>query len=96
VEDSFELLEDRIRRAAERLKGLESETKTLRGELARAQKRAADAEKRFEEAAGTEGPRTDASRRTDDLSREVKALQHEREEIRVRLARLVELLDGLE
>ena len=31
VEDNFKLLEDRIRRAAERLKELQSETRSLRG-----------------------------------------------------------------
>ena len=48
MEDSFKLLEDRIRRAAARLNELQSETESLRGELATAQARAEDAEKRLQ------------------------------------------------
>jgi chromosome segregation ATPase len=103
VEDSFKLLEDRIRRAAERLKELQSETQSLRGELAKAQKRATEAEERATEAAkqlegsaAADGSRGETSMKADSLARQVKALQREREEIRSRLGRLVELLDGLE
>jgi predicted nucleic acid-binding Zn-ribbon protein len=96
VEDSFKLLEDRVRRAAERLKELQSETESLRGELASAQSRAAEAEKRLEDAAGSEGSRARDSKKAESLAREVKALKKEREEIRSRIGRLVELLETLE
>jgi len=96
VEDSFKLLEDRIRRAATRLKELKSETESLRGELATAQSRAEDAEKRLEEVAGSESARAKDSKKTEGLAREVKTLRKEREEIRSRLGRLVELLETLE
>jgi len=96
MEDSFELLEDRIRRAATRLKELQSETESLRAELAAAQSRAEDAEKRLEEVAGAEGSRARDSKKAEGLAREVKSLKKEREEVRSRLGRLVELLETLD
>ena len=44
MEDSFKLLEDRIHRAAERLKTLSAEGQSLRAELAQAKARAEKAE----------------------------------------------------
>ena len=96
MEDSFKLLEDRILRAAARLKELQSETESLRGELATAQSRAEDAEKRLEEVADAESSLARDSKKAEGLTREVKTLKKEREEIRSRLGRLVELLETLE
>ena len=96
MEDSFKLLEDRIRRAAARLKELQSESESLRGELATAQSRAEGAEKRLEEVAEAESSRAQDSKKAEGLAREVKTLKKEREEIRSRLGRLVELLETLD
>ena len=96
VEDSFKLLEDRVRRAAERLKELQAETRSLRGELAAAKARGEEAERRLAAAADEDGSHAEDAKRADGLAREVKTLRREREEIRQRIARLVELLDGLE
>ena len=96
MEDSFKLLEEKIHRAVERLKELQAETKSLRGELARARKRADEAEKQLEAASANQGAEPDAAKKADSLSREIKALRREREEIRSRLGRLVELLESLE
>jgi len=96
MEDSFKLLEDRVRRAAERLKELQAETRSLRGELAAATARGEEAERRLAAAAEQEGGHAEDTKRADGLAREVRALRREREEVRQRIARLVELLDGLE
>ncbi len=95
VEDSFKLLEDRVGRAARRLKELGSETASLRGALAEAQSRAQEAEKQLKSASKSAGDKVDTSK-VGSLSRQVKTLRGEREEIRSRLGRLVELLEGLE
>lgn len=96
MEDSFQLLEDRIGRAAKRLKELQAETGSLRGALAEAQSRAEEAEKRLEETVAAGGDGDDASAEMEKLTREVQGLRAERKEIRKRLGRLVELLEGLE
>jgi predicted nucleic acid-binding Zn-ribbon protein len=90
MEEGFKLLEDRVQRAAARLKELQAESRTLRGELAEARARAEKAERRLAEAVKKDGEGAEA------LAREVKTLRGERQEIRDRVARLVELLAGLE
>ena len=96
MEDSFKLLEDRIRRAAERLKELQSENESLRKDLGASESRAEKAEKKLEEAAEAETSRESDSKKAESLAREVKGFRKEREEIRARLGRLVELLETLE
>jgi chromosome segregation ATPase len=96
VEDSFKLLEERIRRAAERLKELQSENESLRKDLGESDARAEKAEKKLEEVAEAETSRESASKKAETLARELKGLRKEREEIRTRLGRLLELLENLE
>ncbi|HSD28178.1 MAG TPA: hypothetical protein VLL75_12815 [Vicinamibacteria bacterium] len=95
VEDSFKLLEDRVHRAAERLKELSAEGQSLRGELAQARARAEKAERALAEAQGRQGRQAEEAKRTESLAAEVKTLRHEREEIRVRVEKLVSLLETL-
>jgi len=96
VEDSFNLLEERIRRAAERLKELQSENESLRKDLGKADARAEKAEKKLEEVAKAESSLESASKKAESQGRELKALRKERDEIRTRLGRLLELLETLE
>jgi predicted RNase H-like nuclease (RuvC/YqgF family) len=96
VEESFQLLEDRIQRAAERLKELQSENESLKAGLEEAQGRADGAEKELERLAGEQGESAAASKKAESLAREVKALKKEREEVRARIERLVELLETLD
>ena len=65
MEDSFKLLEDRIHRAAERLKTLSAEGQSLRAELAQAKSRAEKAEQALAAATAREGraPRRPRRRR---------------------------------
>jgi predicted nucleic acid-binding Zn-ribbon protein len=92
VEDSFKLLEGRIRRAAERLKELQSEADGLRVDVKEARARARAAEEQLA-AAGTSDGRSEEA---EALAGELKTLRREQEEIRDRIERLVELLDNVE
>jgi len=108
VDDSFKLLEEKIRSAAERMRQLGAENDSLKADLARARagvqeagRRADDsdrrrdaAEKQLREGRSRTG-REDAPQ-VEALARELKGLRSEREEIRARIARLVETLDALE
>jgi predicted RNase H-like nuclease (RuvC/YqgF family) len=96
VENSFKLLEDRIQRAAGRLKELQSENESLKADLGEAQGRADSAERELEKLAGEQGQGGAASKKTESLSREVKALKKERQEVRARIQRLVDLLETLD
>jgi len=95
VEDSFKLLEDRIHRAAERLKTLSAEGQALRAELAQAKSRAEKAEKALAAAAAREGTGAEEARKAEALARELTTLKREREEIRDRVEKLVGLLESL-
>ena len=95
VEDSFKLLEDRIHKAAQRLKDLSAEAQSLRADLAQAKARAEKAEKALAEALVRQGTETDEAKKAEALAREVKTLRREREEIRERVAKLVGLLERL-
>jgi predicted RNase H-like nuclease (RuvC/YqgF family) len=95
VDDSFKLLEDRVQRAAQRLKELSAESQSLRGELAQARGRAEKAERALAEAEGRQVRDADETRRAEALDAEVNGLRREREEIRQRIEKLVGLLEML-
>jgi len=94
--DAFDVLEQKVRKAAETVKrlrgeneGLDKERGKLRSHVQELEKRVAALEKESEKkGAGAEELQA--------LSDEVKGLRGERTEIRKRIARLVEVLDGLE
>jgi len=96
VEDGFEQLEQKVKKAAEVVRRLQGENKELRAELVRAQGRIGEVERRLESADKRQATSDDDGPKLEALSREVRALRQEREEIRTRIARLVDVLDALE
>ena len=108
MDDSFKLLEEKIRKAGDRMRQLAAETQSLKTELAKAQgglqegvkkleaaeKAREAAEKRLRE--GSRGPEREDVEQLESFSREVKQLRREREEIRIRLGKMVDALEGLE
>ena len=95
MENAFDLLEERVRRAAEALRRLQADNAELKKQLVRAQGALQQSEKALEEAQRTKASPQDANK-AEGLNRELVTLRREREELRARLARLVEVLDGLE
>jgi hypothetical protein len=95
VENAFDLLEERVRRAAEALRRLQADNGELKKQLVRAQGALQQSEKALEEALKAKATAEDASK-AEGHNRELMTLRREREELRARLARLVEVLDGLE
>jgi predicted nucleic acid-binding Zn-ribbon protein len=95
VEEGFELLEEKVRKAADLVKRLRKANRDLEEERSRLGTRVKEAEKRLDTLEKQRGSSDDRPRR-DALAEEVAGLRHEREEIRRRIARLVEVLDGLE
>ena len=106
MEDGFQVLEEKVRRTAELVTRLRGENEELKRELARLAPRLQEAEQRsaaleatLAEAEAREKPpgaQVKGAGGAEALGREVEALQGEREEVRRRIARLVEVLDGLE
>jgi chromosome segregation ATPase len=96
MQEGFELLEEKIRKAADLVKKLRRENKSLEDDLGRARTRIQNAETRLQglekelQAAGSKGGDAEA------LGEQLKQLTQEREEVRRRIAKLVEVLEGLE
>ena len=80
MEDSFKLLEERIHKAAQRLKELPAEAQALRAELGQAKARAEKAEKALAEAASSRGAGTPGRReKAEAVARELTTLKRERD-----------------
>ena len=97
MEEGFELLEEKVRKAADLVKRLRKANHDLEEERSRLGARVKEAEKRLDTLEKQRGSSTsEDGHRREGLAQEVATLRHEREEIRRRLAKLVEVLDGLE
>lgn len=96
MQDSFELLEEKVRRAAELVKTLRQENRELEQQRKQAETRLKEAEKGLAALEKQKGAAGAEAQRAEKLDQEVSTLRHEREEIRKRIARLVEVLDELE
>jgi len=98
MDDSFELLEEKVKRAADVVRRLRRENHGLEEQAAKAKARLHEAEKRAHE---LEKQLSGASSGADPeelkaLQADLKGLRTEREEVKRRVSRLVELLDGLD
>ena len=96
MEDTFVLLEEKVRKAAELVRRLRKENKGLEDDLAKARARLLDAEKRLETLEREVQTAGGRSQELDGLQKDLKALKQEREEVRRRIAKLVEVLEGLD
>jgi predicted RNase H-like nuclease (RuvC/YqgF family) len=95
-QNAFDVLEDKVRKAADTVRRLraeneelEKERTRLRSTLQELEKRVAGLEKQGKQSAAETG-------KLQALDEEVKALRTERQEIRKRIGKLVEVLDGLD
>lgn len=96
MEDGFILLEDKVRKAADLVKRLKKANKELEDELGKLRPRAQEAEKKVEVLEKQRSSAAEEGRRLEALGQELRALKAEREEVRQRVARLVEVLEGLD
>jgi predicted nucleic acid-binding Zn-ribbon protein len=97
VENAFDLLEERVRRAADALRRLQAENADLKKQLGGAQaalgkaERALEAAEKHKAAASSED-----GRRAEAMSQELAALRRDRDELRTRIGRLLDALEGLD
>ncbi len=92
MDEHFDLLEQRVQKAAARLRELKGENATLRAEVHSATTRAEKAERAARAAALSPPARTSSPARW----RRSRELSSERDEIRARVGKLLELLERLE
>jgi chromosome segregation ATPase len=96
MENSFDLLEDKVRRTVDLVKRLRKENKGLEEDLAKARSRLDQAEKGLQSLERERGAQSAQSGQLESLGKEIKLLRQEREDVRARVAKLVEALDGLD
>ena len=96
MEDSFALLEEKVGKAAELVKRLRKENKSLAEESSRAKSALQDAEKRLASLQKEKAQSDGSAEATEKLRGELNQLQKERTEVRNRIAKLVELLETLD
>jgi hypothetical protein len=96
MEDSFALLEEKVHKAADLVKRLRKENKTLGEEAARAKSALQDAEKKLTALQKEKAHAAEQTGAADKLREQLDGLQRERTEVRNRIAKLVDLLEGLD
>lgn len=95
-ESSFDVLEEKVRKAADLVRRLRKENKALEEDLGKAKLRLQEAERRLAGLDKERGAGAEAAKELDALTRETKILRQERAEIRSRIAKLVEVLQALD
>ena len=96
MENAFDQLEERVKKAADVVKRLRHENQALQEELARIRPRLQEVEKTVHALEKGAGASAEEGKKADALAHEVKDLRAEREEIRRRIAKLVQVLDALD
>lgn len=96
VEQGFELLEDRVHKTAELVRALRRQNSQLEADLAKIRPRLADAEKKLQELEKQQSAASAGARQSEALEQKLKTLENEREEVRKRIGKLVQVLEGLE
>jgi predicted nucleic acid-binding Zn-ribbon protein len=108
--DTYSLLEDKVRKAAALVRDLRERNQSLERELPEVRKRSQrleeelpglrsrvqDLQKALQAAEKGVGASSEDAKRLAATEQELKILRQEREEIRLRIARLMEVLDALE
>ena len=94
--ESFDRLEEKVRKAVDVVKRLRKENAELQHRLEEGRKQLGEAEKRLHGLEKQHGASADLHRQVDGLEKELKALRSERADVKERVAKLVEVLDNLE
>jgi septal ring factor EnvC (AmiA/AmiB activator) len=87
--EELEQLEERIRRVSDVIRGLRHENSQLTSQLKEAQEQVRKSEE-------TLSRLQEENRRNEDLTRQLRLLQEERQEIRGRVTRMLETFSGID
>jgi FtsZ-binding cell division protein ZapB len=94
--ESFDRLEEKVRRAVDVVRRLRKENADLQQRLEEGRKHVADVDKRIHALEKQQGASADLHRQIAGLEKELKGLRTERAEVKERVAKLVDVLDNLE
>lgn len=96
MDSGFEVLEEKVRKTAELVKRLRKEKAELEEERTRLRGRVKEAEASLASLEKQRHATAAEAQQLEALGHEVKLLREEREEVRHRVAKLVEVLDGVD
>lgn len=96
MDDGFALLEEKVHKAADLVTRLRKENKALGEEAQKAKASLQDAEKKIGALQKEKAASSEQAQASEALKREVEQLTRERTEVRNRIGKLVELLEGLD
>lgn len=94
--NGFDVLEEKVQRATELVKKLRAENEKLSEELTELRPRLEKAEKQLADSEGRKKGAAQDAKKVEELTAELAAIRKDRDEIRKRVGRLVDLLESLE
>ena len=96
MQDSFDILEEKVKKAAELVKKLRRDNKSLDDQLKDNKAKLLEAEKKLSAMEAERGDSADHAAKIDGLTAEVETLKSEQDQVRTRVAKIVTLLESLD
>ena len=96
MQDSFDILEERVKKAAELVKKLRKDNKSLEDQLKESRARLAEAENKLLAFEQQLGDSAGNAARIDALTAEIASLKSDQDQVRTRVAKIVSLLESLD
>ncbi len=96
MQDSFDILEEKVKKAAELVKKLRRDNKNLDDQLRDNKAKLLEAEKKLTALETQMGDSSGSAAKIDGLIAEIETLKNEQNEVRTRVAKIVTLLESLD
>jgi predicted RNase H-like nuclease (RuvC/YqgF family) len=96
MQDSFDILEEKVKKAAELVKKLRKDNKHLDDQLKDSKAKVLEAEKKLAALEAQMGDAGGQAEKIDGLTAEIEILKGEQEQVRSRVAKIVTLLESLD
>jgi predicted RNase H-like nuclease (RuvC/YqgF family) len=96
MQDSFDVLEEKVKKAAELVKRLRKDNKHLDDQLKDSKAKLIEAEKKLAALEAQMGDAAGHAAKVDSLVAEIETLKNEQDQVRTRVARIVTLLESLD
>jgi len=96
MQDSFDILEEKVKKAAELVKKLRRDNKSLDDQLKYNKAKLAEAERKLLALEAEMGDAAGHAAKIDGLTAELATLRSEQEQVRTRVAKIVSLLESLD
>lgn len=96
MQDSFDILEEKVKKAADLVKRLRKDNKSLEDQLKDNKARLAEAEKKLSGFEQQLGDSAGSAAKIDALTAEIASLRSDQDQVRTRVAKIVSLLESLD